>query len=188
MAGPARLTVLISGNGSNLQALIDGCFSGTVAKSGIVRVISNRKGARGLERAREAGIATHYHNLVRYGARFPSAEASIRYGDEARRAYDADLAALVLADDPDLVVCAGWMHVLSDAFLTPLARAGVPAINLHPALPGQFNGAAAIERAWRKARDDNLDRTGVMVHYVIGKFVRKRKRTESGSWSTYHFL
>ncbi|KAI9748481.1 MAG: hypothetical protein M1815_003224 [Lichina confinis] len=191
MTAPARLTVLISGNGSNLQALIDVCASTALANSRIVRVISNRKGARGLERARQAGIATHYHNLVGYGRRFPSSgpsgssglsglsgdkddasasrSRSSKYGDEARRAYDADLAALVLADDPHLVVCAGWMHVLSDAFLVPLHRARVPAINLHPALPGEFNGAAAIERAWRKARDENLGRTGVMVHYVIAE-------------------
>ena len=202
MAAPARLTVLISGNGSNLQALIDVCASTALANSRIVRVISNRKGARGLERARQAGIATHYHNLVGYGRRFPSSgplgssglsglsgdkddasasrSRSSKYGDEARRAYDADLAALVLADDPHLVVCAGWMHVLSDAFLVPLHRARVPAINLHPALPGEFKGAAAIERAWRKARDENLGRTGVMVHYVIGKLFTKRLSPDLG--------
>jgi len=65
------------------------------------------------------------------------------------------------------VVCAGWMHILSPQFLGPLKEAGVPIINLHPALPGEFNGAHAIERAWQAAREGRISRTGVMIHYVI---------------------
>lgn len=53
----------------------------------------------------------------------------------ARTEYDRDLAAIVLADKPDLVVCAGWMSILADTFLDPLNEANVPIINLHPALP-----------------------------------------------------
>ena len=49
--------------------------------------------------------------------------------------YDKDLTAIVLADKPDLVVCAGWMSILAETFLNPLAQAHVPVINLHPALP-----------------------------------------------------
>ncbi len=55
--------------------------------------------------------------------------------DNARTEYDRDLAAIVLADKPDLVVCAGWMSILADTFLDPLTKANVPIINLHPALP-----------------------------------------------------
>lgn len=76
-----------------------------------------------------------------------------RYGEKARTEYDKDLAALVLADKPDLsknllhlfthlqdvdflpVVCAGWMAILGNTFLDPLAKANVSIINLHPALP-----------------------------------------------------
>lgn len=54
----------------------------------------------------------------------------------AREKYDADLAELVLADRPDIVICAGWMHILAPSFLDPLAKQDVPVINLHPALPG----------------------------------------------------
>ena len=50
----------------------------------------------------------------------------------AREKYDADLADIVLADDPDIIICAGWMHVLSPKFLDPLAAKKVPIINLHP--------------------------------------------------------
>ena len=65
-------------------------------------------------------------NLIPYKAKF---------GDAARTEYDKDLAAIVLADKPDLLVCAGWMSILADTFLDPLAEAHVPIINLHPALP-----------------------------------------------------
>lgn len=58
-----------------------------------------------------------------------------KYADHARAEYDKDLAAIVLADKPDLVVCAGWMSILADTFLDPLTEANVPIINLHPALP-----------------------------------------------------
>ena len=57
------------------------------------------------------------------------------HGDSARTEYDKDLAAIVLADNPDLVVCAGWMSILANTFLDPLAEAHVSIINLHPALP-----------------------------------------------------
>lgn len=126
---PARLTVLISGSGTNLQALIDACASGALPCN-IICVISNRKSAYGLVRAQAASIPTRYHNLVNYKKQNPS-DVTL-----ARLEYDRDLAALVLDEKPDLVVCAGWMHVLAPTFLDPVATAGVPVINLHPALPG----------------------------------------------------
>lgn len=58
----------------------------------------------------------------------------------AREEYDAELARLVLQDTPDLVVCLGFMHVVSPKFLGPLEEARLKIINLHPALPGAFNG------------------------------------------------
>lgn len=153
---PVRITVLISGNGTNLQALID-ARDDALKNCSIVRVISNRMKAYGLNRAKEASIPTHYHNLIPY--REKSAE-------NARTEYDKDLAAIVLADKPDLVVCAGWMSILADTFLDPLAEAHVPIINLHPALPGQFNGAKAIERAHEAWLEGKIEKTGIMIHYV----------------------
>jgi phosphoribosylglycinamide formyltransferase len=88
----------------------------------------------------------------------------------AREQYDADLAKLILRElpiRPDLIVCAGWMHILGPMFLSPMKAAGIPIINLHPALPGAFNGAHAIERAWKAFQDGEIEKTGVMIHYVI---------------------
>lgn len=99
----------------------------------------------GLQRARDADVPTAYHNLKKFGEQHPAAGGNTKL----REAYDAALADLVLHDQPNLIVCAGWMHVLSLNFLDPLAKAGVPAINLHPALPGVFSGAKAIERAFK---------------------------------------
>lgn len=172
-----NLTVLISGNGSNLQALIDATSTTTTSPRSlpnfrITHVISNRRSAHGLVRAHKAGIRTSYHALAPYRASHPADAA-------ARGAYDADLAMLVLGDDdnddndagrqrPDIVVCAGWMHVLSGAFLGPLGRAAVEVVNLHPALPGEFLGCTdAIVRAWREGRDAGRTRTGVMLHRVV---------------------
>ena len=170
MSSPARLTILISGNGSNLQALIDASNTTSLPNTIIVRVISNRKSAKGLQRAEKALIPTYYHNLVPYSKIHPSSNISTKYSNEAREAYDADLAALVLENKPHVVVCAGWMHVLSSAFLTRLEEAAVPVINLHPALPGQFNGTKAIERAWEQGKQGILKVTGIMIHYVISRF------------------
>ncbi|KAI9795907.1 MAG: hypothetical protein M1833_006634 [Piccolia ochrophora] len=160
----SRLTILISGNGTNLQALIDAAADSTLPHTTIVRVISNRKAAYGLQRATAASIPTHYHPLPPYKSQHPSTPAGVL---EARHAYDRDLAAVVLADAPDLVVCAGWMHVLSPAFLDVVAAAKVPVINLHPALPGQFDGANAIQRAYEAFRKGEVSKTGVMVHRVV---------------------
>lgn len=130
MEQPTRVTVLISGSGTNLQALIDAQqASKFVEPVGFVRVISNRKAAYGLERAKKAGIPTSYHNLKAYKDRHQADETGVA---TARKEYDGDLAELILKDKPDLVVCAGWMHIFSDATLRPLEEKGVWIINLHP--------------------------------------------------------
>ncbi|KAI9041006.1 phosphoribosylglycinamide formyltransferase [Aspergillus affinis] len=165
MATPVRITVLISGNGSNLQAVIDKTSTGELPAT-IVRVISNRKDAYGLERARKANIPTEYHNLVKYKKQYPSTPEGVQ---RAREAYDAELARLVLTDGPELVCCLGFMHVLSPKFLVPLEEAKLRIINLHPALPGAFNGAHAIERAHAAWLEGKIDKTGVMIHNVISE-------------------
>lgn len=58
---------------------------------------------------------------------------------------------------------------MTPSFLDPLAAAGIKIINLHPALPGEFAGAGAIERAWKAGREEGLKRTGVMIHEVIAE-------------------
>jgi folate-dependent phosphoribosylglycinamide formyltransferase PurN len=182
-----RITVLISGSGTNLQAVIDKIKTVHLAAR-IVRVISNRKDAYGLERAKAANIPTAYHNLVKYKKAHPATPEGIK---AAREEYDAELARLVLADSPNLVACLGFMHVLSTGFLQPLEEKGLKIINLHPALPGAFNGVVsfcfvslsnggqflmtwnfkqdAIERAHAAWRRGEINKTGVMIHDVISE-------------------
>ncbi|KAI9657473.1 MAG: hypothetical protein M1821_003155 [Bathelium mastoideum] len=180
-----RLTVLISGNGSNLQALIDAIAAGSLPHTTIVRVISNRKSAHGLVRAERAGIPTDVHTLLPYKkahpapsmttaattSAAPNPSSSGPASPAARMAYDEALAQLVLADKPTLVLMAGFMHIVSSSFLGPLRLADppVPCLNLHPALPGAYVGADGIGDAWRRFQEGTLEggKTGVMVHEVV---------------------
>ena len=136
--------VLVSGNGSNLQALIDAAAAGSL-DSEIVGVVSNRASAFALERAADANIATAVVSLE---------------GDE-RAAYDRRLAQAVNLFEPDLVVLAGFMRILSSEFLDRFR-----VLNLHPALHGTFPGTHAIERAFTAWRAGEIDRSGVLVHWV----------------------
>ncbi|KAI2787617.1 Phosphoribosylglycinamide formyltransferase [Penicillium oxalicum] len=165
MSSPVRTTILISGSGTNLQAVIDRVHAGEL-NAQIIRVLSNRKDAYGLERARKASIPTEYHNLVKYKKAHPATPEGVQ---AAREEYDAELARLILADQPELVVCLGFMHILSPQFLSPLEKANVRIINLHPALPGAFNGVNAIERAHAAWMEGKIDKTGVMIHNVISE-------------------
>ena len=68
---------------------------------------------------------------------------------------------------PDLIVCAGWMHILGSEFLNGLEN--IPIINLHPALPGMFPGADGIGDALKAYQEGKISQTGVMVHEVIAE-------------------
>lgn len=149
---PQRLAILISGSGTNLQALIDACQEGVLDAS-IVAVFSSRADAYGLLRAEQAGIPAVSFPLAPY-----------RRAGRPRSDYDADLARLVAAFRPDLIVLAGWMLILGPAFLGRFPRR---VINLHPALPGQFAGTHAIQRAYEAFQRGEIDHTGVMVHWVV---------------------
>jgi phosphoribosylglycinamide formyltransferase 1 len=143
----ARLVVLISGNGSNLQAILDACSSRELSAS-VVSVISNKADAYGLTRARNAGVEAIC---------FP------KLATESRQEYDARLAVYVSICLPDYVILAGWMRILTSAFLDHFPNR---VINLHPALPGMFPGIHAIERAFDAYQRGEIDHTGVMVHLV----------------------
>jgi phosphoribosylglycinamide formyltransferase-1 len=143
----SRLVVLISGNGSNLQAILDAC-AGNVLPARVVAVISNKSDAYGLTRAKNAGVDSIY---------FPKLE------NESRREFDTRLSNLVSSYSPDYVILAGWMRLLSNNFLSNYPNR---VINLHPALPGTFPGTHAIERAYEAHQRGEIDRTGVMVHLV----------------------
>jgi len=152
LSDPRTLVVLISGSGTNLQALVDAIERGDL-HARIALVVSNRKDAYGLIRAQQVGIATAYFPLKPYAST-----------GRSREAYDADLAALIRPYAPDLIVLAGWMHVLSPAFLDAFPRR---VINLHPALPGTFPGVEAIHRAFEAFQKGEITHSGCMVHYAI---------------------
>jgi phosphoribosylglycinamide formyltransferase-1 len=146
-ADQLRFVVLISGGGTNLQAILDACASGDL-NAVVCAVIANKSKSFGLERARQAGVP---------GLALPKAK------DQDRRDYDAQLALQVATYQPDWIVLAGWMRVLSSAFLE---RFPGRVINLHPALPGTFAGTHAIERAFEAFQRGEIRETGVMVHLV----------------------
>jgi formyltetrahydrofolate-dependent phosphoribosylglycinamide formyltransferase len=143
----SKIVVLVSGHGSNLQAILDACVSGEL-QARVAAVISNKRDAFGLERAQRANVP---------------AIVKPKLKELDRRAYDAELADLVASYQPDWVVLAGWMRVLSSAFLDRFPQR---VVNLHPALPGTFPGTHAIDRAYAAYRAGEIDRTGVMVHLV----------------------
>jgi phosphoribosylglycinamide formyltransferase len=130
----------------------------------IVLVFSNRRAAFGLTRAAQAQppIPAGYLALQPYLKAHPG---------KTRNDYDAEVARRVLEERPDLIVLAGWMHVFAEGFLDLVGQANggksVPVINLHPALPGAFDGTNAIERAYEAFEKGEITRSGAMVHRVV---------------------
>lgn len=143
---------MVSGNGSNLQALVDAVEDQTLDAE-IIHVISNRKSAYALERCAKHHIPTTVSLLKPY-----------KEDGRGREQYDVDLAQMVNDLSPDLIVLAGWMHILSATFLEQI---NVDVINLHPALPGMFAGTRAIERAYEAYQHGEITHSGCMIHYVI---------------------
>lgn len=139
----ARVSVLVSGNGSNLQALINACRNGTTPAE-IVQVISNRADAFGLTRAREAGIPTAFidHRLF-----------------DDRAAFDAALAEKLGEVAADFVVLAGFMRILTPGFVNRFLG---KLINIHPSLLPKYPGLDTHARALASG-----DKThGATVHFV----------------------
>ena len=142
-----RLVVMASGTGSNLQAILDACTGGELDAE-VVAVVSDKDNAYALKRAADAGV--------------PSVHVGCHAGED-RAEYDTRLADIVSGFAPDLIVLAGWMRILTNAFLGWFPD---EVINLHPALPGELPGTRAVERAWHEALAGERTRTGVMVHRV----------------------
>jgi len=146
--GTYRLVVLASGNGSNLQAIIDTLHGRVAAPDGrrieVVSVISDQTGARALERAEMAGIPTHAFDLRDAGS---------------RDAQEAAILAAVRSLDPDLVVLAGYMRIIPSDFVQAFPWR---IINLHPALLPAFPGTTSI----KDALEHGCKVTGVTVHFV----------------------
>jgi phosphoribosylglycinamide formyltransferase-1 len=138
-----RIGVLISGRGSNLQALIDAASGGTLDAS-IAVVISNRANVEGLERARRAGIEA----------------LCLRHTDwRSRETYDRALVDELTLRQVDLVCLAGFMRLLSATFIDAFPNR---ILNIHPSLLPAFPGVDAQ----RQALDHGVKVTGVTVHLV----------------------
>jgi phosphoribosylglycinamide formyltransferase-1 len=138
-----NIVVLISGNGSNLQAIIDACARKQI--NGTLRaVFSNKADAFGLERAREAGI--------------PAFALSMKAFD-SREAFDRELMRQIDAFQPDLVVLAGYMRILSPAFVS---RYQGRLLNIHPSLLPKYPGLYTH----RQALENGDDEHGTSVHFV----------------------
>ena len=138
-----RFAVLISGNGSNLQALIDACQAGRI-QGELVGVVSNRADAFGLERAKAAGIATQVLS-------------SQAFAD--RESYDAALIQALESWKPDLLVMAGFMRILTPGFVQHFAGR---MLNIHPSLLPKYQGVKTHARAI--AAGDTVH--GASVHFV----------------------
>lgn len=144
-----RLGVLISGSGSNLQAIIDASERGEL-DADIAVVISNRADAFGLERAERHGIPARWVDPASFGS---AAEYNVAVRDE------------LLAADVDLVVMAGYMKLLGTAVLDAFP---MRVLNLHPALLPSFPGAHGIA----DALEYGVKVTGVTVHFADAEFDR----------------
>lgn len=134
----SRFAVLVSGSGTNLQALLD-AYPGNLAV-----VLGDKNGAFAFERARRAGVPVEHVDPA---------------GFVGKEDYDAELAARISAHDVGLVVGAGYMRILSPVFLKRF-----PAVlNVHPSLLPEFRGLRAVERAL----EAGVDETGVTVHFMV---------------------
>ncbi|WP_179527264.1 phosphoribosylglycinamide formyltransferase [Ectopseudomonas composti] len=140
---PCNVVVLISGSGSNLQALIDSvAHDGNPAR--IAAVICNRAGAYGLERAKQAGIATGLLDHKQF---------------DGREAFDAALIQTIDAHQPDLVVLAGFMRILTPGFVQHYAGR---LLNIHPSLLPKHKGLHTHQRALEAGDTEH----GCSVHFV----------------------
>lgn len=137
------LVILISGSGSNLQAFLDAVKRGTL-RADIRAVISNRPDAPGLTRAQRAGIVTHVLDHREFAS---------------REAFDATLAQQVDDYQPELVILAGFMRILTSVFV---ARFQGRLLNIHPSLLPRYPGLHTHQRAI-EAGDDVA---GATVHFV----------------------
>lgn len=144
-----KVAVMVSGGGTNLQALIDGQKSGVIKSAEIVLVISNKKDAYALERAKAAGIEAHAVDKKECG------------GQEG---FEAKTAELIEAAGAELIVLAGFLSILSNDFVKRYERR---IINIHPALIPSFCGKGFYGlKPHEAALERGVKVTGATVHFV----------------------
>lgn len=137
------IVVLISGSGSNLQALLDSCATGFIPGK-ITGVISNKANAFGLKRAEAAGVATAVLS---------------HKGFDSREDYDQALIAAIEQFKPDLIVLAGFMRILTAEFVQHFSG---KLLNIHPSLLPKYQGLATHQRAIDAGDTEH----GCSVHFV----------------------
>jgi len=140
------IVVLISGSGSNLQALIDAVEKNEI-NGKIEAVISNKDGVKGLQRAKDANIKTHVVDHKKY---------------EQREIFDAELIRQIDNYEPDLIVLAGFMRILTSDFVR---RYEGKMLNIHPSLLPKYPGLHTHQRAL----DEGDKEHGVTVHFVTAE-------------------
>ena len=149
MTDKARIAVMVSGGGTNLQALIDAQNSGLLEKGEIVLVISNRKDAYAVERARKAGIETFVIE---------------RKASGGQEGFEEACKELIDSREIDLIVLAGFLMILSKDFVTYYDH---KIINVHPSLIPSFCGEGYYGlRPHIEALARGVKVTGATVHYV----------------------
>lgn len=142
----ARLVILISGRGSNMQSIIRAIDAGELSAE-IAAVISNRPDAAGLQTAQAAGISTQSINHREF---------------DSREAFDQQLASVIDSYQPDFVVLAGFMRILTPAFVQHFAG---KLINIHPSLLPKFKGLHTHQRAIEAGEQEH----GASVHFVTAE-------------------
>lgn len=141
-----RIVVLISGSGSNLQAIIDGCENGSI-NGQIVAVMSNRPRVMGLQRAVKAGCDAITIDHTTF---------------DSRESFDETLAERIQAYQPDLVVLAGFMRILTDTFVQSFEG---KMLNIHPSLLPKYPGLDTHQRALEAGDSE----AGATVHFVTAE-------------------
>jgi len=139
-----RLAVLLSGRGSNFEAIADAVAAERIPDAEIVAVISDVPGAAGLGRARERGLPAHAVDRRRFAS---------------RSEHEAEILRILEAARPDVICLAGYMRVLSPEFVAKFPRR---ILNIHPALLPKFPGL----HAQRRALEAGETMSGCTVHFV----------------------
>lgn len=144
-----KIAVLVSGGGTNLQAIIDAVNTGKITNTEIALVISNKEGAYALERAKNAGINAAYISPKQFSDREEYSQAMIKAIKDA---------------GAELVVLAGFLVVLSESFVNAFEH---KIINIHPSLIPSFCGDGFYGlKVHEKALERGVKVTGATVHYV----------------------
>ncbi len=146
MSSLKRIVVLISGNGNNLQAIIDSSKENNF-KAEIIAVISNKPDAYGLKRAEQSGIATHIVNHLNY---------------PDRESFDQALSDEIEKYQPDIILLAGFMRILTDGFVEKFQGR---LLNVHPSLLPKYPGLNTYERAIESGDKE----AGTTVHFVTSE-------------------